>query len=140
MQVHAWSEDDVTTVLLGLVTNGLAHLAYQFGVPCRGQTGSDGECRSVERLVSTLAGGVNTYTGRTVGQHGSGDTESWDGRRCSCCTGYEVSLAANDGRRAKEVVSTANEQFGLLFESHGFQYLIDIVSSQLWLCIHCHCC
>ncbi len=109
MEVHAWAEDDVATVLLGLVADGLAHLVYKFGIPCRGEAGADGEGGGIEGFVGTLTGGVDTYTGRAVGEDGGRDAETWDGGRCASGTGHEVGFTAYGCLVAKECVSTANE-------------------------------
>ena len=52
----------------------------------------------------------------------------------------QVCFSTYDGRRSEEIIGTANQQFGFLFKSHGLQYLVDIVSTQFRLCIHCCCC
>ena len=109
VQVHAWAEDDVTAVFLGLIADSLTDLADEFRVPCRGQTGADWEGCGVVGLVGTLAGGIDTYTGRTVGKYGGWDAETRDGRRGSRSTCHEVGLTAYHGIGTEEVVCTANE-------------------------------
>ena len=127
MQVHARAEDDVATVFLGLVADSLTYLTNQFSVPGRCQARADGEGSSVERLVSTFALGVDTHTGRTVGQHGGRDAEARNGWRRTGSTGYQGCFAAYHGISAEEVVSTANQQFGFLFQGHGLQHLVDVL-------------
>ena len=80
MQVHTWAEDHVAAVFLGLVADGLSHTADELCVPCGGQTGTDGEGCGVVGLVGALARGVDAHAGRTVGQYGGWDAETWDGR------------------------------------------------------------
>ena len=115
VQVHARTEDDVAAVLLGLVADGLAHLAYQFRIPCRSQARANGEGRSIVSLVSTLAGGVDTHAGRAVGQDRGRNAQAGNLRRRSGRTGHQSSFATYDGLVAEEVVGTADEQFGFLF-------------------------
>ena len=119
VEVHARTEDHVTAIFLGLVADGLTHLTHEFGIPGRSQTGADRECRSIVGFVGTLAGRVDTYTSRTVGEDGGRDAETRDGRRGTRGTCHKVGLAAYDGTCTKEVVSTANEKFGFLFKGHG---------------------
>ena len=80
MEVHAWSEDDVAAVFLGLVADGFTYLAYEFGVPGRGETRADGEGGGVESLVCSLTGGVDAYACRAIGEDGGRDAQTGNGR------------------------------------------------------------
>ena len=109
VQVHARAEDDVAAVFLRLIADGLSHLAYQLGVPRRGQTGADGEGGGVVGLVRTLTGGIDAHAGRAVGKHGGRDAQTGNGGRCAGSSGHEVGLAAYNGCAAEEVVGAANQ-------------------------------
>ena len=80
VEVHAWAEDHVATVFLGLVADGLTYLTDEFGVPRRGETRADGKGSGIIGLIGTLAGRVDAHTGRAVGEHGGRDAQSGDGR------------------------------------------------------------
>ena len=108
VQVHTRTQDDVTAVFLGFVTNGFTHLGYQFRIPGRGQTRTDRECRGIVSLRSTLAGGVNAHSGRTVRQYGGWNAQSCYLGSSSCSTGHQVGLTAYDSTVAKEIIGTAN--------------------------------
>ena len=109
VQVHARTQNDVATVFLGLVTDGLTNLGDQIRIPRRSQAATDGECRSIVGLAVARTGGVDTYTGRTVGQHGGRNAQTWYLGRCTSSTGHEVGLTAYHSRSAEEFVSTTNQ-------------------------------
>ena len=109
VQVHTRTQDDVTAVFLGFVTNGFTHLGYQFRIPGRGQTRTDRECRGIVSLRSTLAGGVDAHTGRTVSQYSGRNAQSCYLSSITGSPGHQVSLTANDSALAKEIVGTANQ-------------------------------
>ena len=140
VQVHARSEDDVTTVFLGFVANGLTHLSDQFRVPRRCQTGTDGESSGIVRLAVALTGGVDAHTGRAVGEHGGRNAQAGYFWRRTGSTSHEVGLAAHHSCRTEELVGTTNQKFGFLFQCHGLQHLVDVVSTEFSLRCHCHCC
>ena len=79
MQVHTRAEDDVTTVLLGFVSDGFTHLSYQLGIPGRSQTGTNREGCGIVGLVGTLTCRINTYTCRAIREHCSRNAETGDG-------------------------------------------------------------
>ena len=118
VEVHTWAENHVAAVFLGLVADGFTNLAHELGVPCGSETGADGEGGGVVGLVGTLARGVDTDTGRAVGEYGGRDAETGDGRRCTCGSCHEVGLAAYNGTCAEEVVCTSHEEFCLLLKGH----------------------
>ena len=139
VQVHARAEDHIAAVFLGLVADGLSYLSHEFGVPRGGETRADGEGGGIEGLIGTPAGGVDADTGRTVCQNGGRDAESRDFGCSTCSTCYEGSLTTYDGIGTEKVVGSTYEEFGFLFEGHGFEHLIDIIGTQFGLGIHCHC-
>ena len=109
MEVHARSEDNVAAVFLGLIADSLTHFAHKFGIPGRSETGTDGECCGVIGLVGAPTGGIDTYTGRAIGEYGGRDAQTWNGWRGTGCTSHEISLTAYDGIGTEKVVCTANE-------------------------------
>ena len=138
MQVHARTENHVATVFLGLVSDGLTYLAHQLRIPCRSETRADREGCGIIGLIGALARGVDTYTSRTVGQHGSRDAKAGYCGRGSCGACHEVGLTAYNGIGREEVVSTSHKEFCFLLKGHRFQYLVDIIGAELGLSICCH--
>ena len=128
MQIHSRAKDDITTVFLGLITDSLTDFPDKFCVPCGGQTAADGKGCGIIGLVGSLSSGVDTYAGRAVGEDCGWDSETWNGRRRTSGTGYEVGFTANDGPCAEEVVCTANKKLGFFFKSHGLEHLVDVRS------------
>ena len=80
MEVHAWAEDDVAAVFLGLITDSLTDFPDKFCVPSGGQTAADGKGCGIIGLVGSLSSGVDTYAGRAVGEDCGWDSETWNGR------------------------------------------------------------
>ena len=76
---------------------------------------------------------------RTVRQHSGRDAKSRDSWGGTCSTCYEGSLTTHNGVGTEKIVGSTYEEFGFLFEGHGFEYLIDVVGTQFGLGIHCHC-
>ena len=141
VKVHARAQDDVDAILQRLVADGPSHLFHQFGVPCRGQAGADGEPRGIERLAGAVAVGVDMHAGRSVGHYRCRYSQPRYGYRRAGRTGHELLLVAQHGSGANEVVAAAaHQQLCFLFQGHGLQHLVDVVGPQFRLCCHCRCC
>ena len=67
--VECRSQQHVGPIFLHLLSDGLANLLDELGVPGGGQQCADGEVGAVVGGRVTLAFGINTQTSRTVGQH-----------------------------------------------------------------------
>ena len=108
VQVHAWTKNHVTAIFLGLITDSLTNLADQFCIPRRSQTRTNGEGCSIVRLCRTLTSGVDTHSGRTVGEYRCRNPQTFNTGCCTSSTCHQISFTAYDGSRPKEIVSTAN--------------------------------
>ena len=143
MDVEARAEDDIATILEGLVADSLADGLDEFCVPGGGQTGAYGEARSIVGVGVVLPGGVDVDAGRAVGEHSGGDAETWNLYSDACCSGHQFRLMSEHSTAADEaVVTTAHENLGFLFKGHSLEHLVDVIGAELWLGICCHseCC
>ncbi len=129
VQVHSRTQNHVTTILLGLITDSLTNLADQFCVPRRSQTRTNGEGCGIICLCRSLASRVDTHSGRTICKYRCWNPQTLDTGCRTSSTCHKVGFTAHDGSRSKEIVSTANHQFGLFFNRHSLQYLVDIVGT-----------
>ena len=92
VQVHTWSQDDVASIFECLIADGLSYLLHQFGVPRRGQTGTNGETGGIERLISTIAMRIDMHTGRSVSHYRSRNAQSVDGYRDTSSASHQFLL------------------------------------------------
>ena len=139
MQVQARTQDNVTTILQCFVANGLTHLFHQFRVPRRGQTCANGESCSIVGLGVPFTLGVNVYASRSITKYSGGNTQSVNAYRCTSSTSHQLLLMSHHGSRANEsVVTSAYEQLCFFLQRHSLQHLVNIISSQFCLRIHCH--
>lgn len=102
LDVEAWSEDDVASVFQGLIAYGLAYLVDQLRVPCRGETCAYRKSRSIISLGRPLAGGVDVYSRRTVGEDGRWYTVLLKAYCLSCRSLHKARLMSEHGTGAYE--------------------------------------
>ena len=71
--VECRRQQHIGTILLYLLTDCLSYLLDELGVPCGSQQRSDGEVGAVVSSGITLAGSIDTQSGRTVSKN-----DGWD--------------------------------------------------------------
>ncbi len=128
MQVHTRTEHDVTAILQGLVTDGLAYVLHQFGVPGRCQASSDRETRGIVSTTVTITMGINMHASRTITLHSGRDAKAWDTDSCSSSSRHELLLMSEHSATAHEsIIATAHQELGFLLQGHRLEYFFNIV-------------
>ena len=132
VDVDTGGKDDVDAVFKNFVAHCRGHLLHQVHVPGGGDKRADRETGTVERVGSTLAGGLDTEAGRAVGENCVGNAETGDGAGVAGSAGHLVDEAGGDTLHHRGLCA-ADEQGRLLFKGHRLDDLIDIVFPELGL-------
>ena len=138
MNVHTWSEENVSTILENLVTHCCGELFNTLGVPHTCENGTYREtCTEISvRIVFTSWRDAQTC--RTVREDSRRNAKALDRTCCTCCTWYEGSCGSSHTACCHATPTATYEQGCLLFKCHGCHNLVDVVFCQLWLCEHSH--
>ena len=123
------SQEHVGTILLHLLTDGGSHLLDELGVPCRGEQGADGEMRTVVSSLVALSGGIDTKSGRSVGQHDGGYAERIEREGGSGSSRHEAACGSDDSIVAAYALHTcSDDEMRFVLERHFGQCLLLVDS------------
>ena len=132
MDVHTRCKQDIDAIFENFLAHGRCHFLDEVSVPCGCQRSTNWEAGGIESLARAGTGRADTNAGRAVGEDGGRNAESGDGAGISGSTGNKVghagSYAAGHGGAA-----AADQESGLLFQSHGIKDFVDVVLAELGL-------
>ena len=142
MKVHTWTQNHVTLVFLGFVTNCLAHFLHQFGIPSGSQCRTNRKCRGIISLGVTFTSRIDANASRTISENRLRNTQTRNGSGSASSARHSLSCSAHYGSVRKEVIGTSHQYSRFLFERHGSHHFVDVVRPQLrgtlCTCIECY--
>ena len=137
MKVHTWSEENVSSILLNLITHCSSKLLNSLSIPHTCHYCSYRETSTIVSIRITVTGRGDTETCRTVSEDSLSHAETLDCASCTCCARNECSSRCSHAACSHAAPTAADEKSCLLLEGHSADNLVDIIFCQFRLSEHC---